>query len=55
MVTCCGSCCLVVVGKSAMDLELVPVTTRNSAAAAAAVLVVVGGGAAHYSHHISAQ
>ena len=34
MVLCCGSCCLVVVGKSAVDLELVPVTTRNSAAAA---------------------
>ena len=42
------------VGKSAVDLELVPVTTRNSAAAAAAVLVVVGGGA-HCSHHISAE
>ena len=43
------------VGKSAVDLELVPVTTRNSAAAAAAVLVLVGGGAAHCSHHISAE
>ena len=55
MVLCCGSCCLVVVGKSAVDLELVPVTTRNSAAAAAVLVVVVGGGAAHCSHHISAE
>ena len=32
MVICCGSCCLAAAGKSAVDLELVPVTTRNSAA-----------------------
>ena len=54
MVLCCGSCCLVVVGKSAVDLELVPVTTRNSAAAAVLVSVLVGG-AAHCSHNISAE